>query len=124
MKRTAFVLAALLSAGTALANDVDPFGFDNEIRTPSTKTREEVKADVIVARSKGELLRLGELGQEFVDPPSTKSRAQVAAETREAGRLGLLSRYGEQEPKVATPEQERQIKLAGERALHQGVAAK
>ena len=122
MKRVLVVLA-VLSAGAALANDVDPWGFEKD-HFISSKSRAEVKADLKVAKEKGELPRFGELGVQFVDPPSTKTRAQVVAETREAGRLGLLSQYGEGEHKVATPEQERQIRLAGERAVAQMSAAK
>ena len=44
-----------------------------------------------------------------------KTRAQVIAETLEAHRLGLIV-YGERDIPVATPEQERQIVLAGLRA--------
>lgn len=122
MKSIAFVLA-VVSSGVAFANDVDPFGFEKE-HFVSSKSRAEVKADRKVAQAKGELPRFGELGVQFADAPSIKSRAQVAAETREAGRLGLLSNYGEGERKVATPVQERQIQLAGERAAQQLSASK
>jgi len=117
------LLLAVLSSSVALADDVDPFGFEKQ-HSESSKSRAEVKADVQDARAKGELPRFGELGAQVVATPSTKSRAQVAAETREAARLGLLSRYGEQEPRVATPEQERLIRLAGERAVQPVTAAK
>jgi hypothetical protein len=39
------------------------------------------------------------------------------AETREARRLGLLDGRGELGPIVATPEQQRQIELAGLRVI-------
>jgi hypothetical protein len=122
MKSMLFVLA-VLSTTVALADEVDPFNFEKD-HFVSTRSRAEVKADVKEARAKGELPRFGELGVQPVETPSVKTRAQVAAETREAARLGLLGRYGEQEPKIATPEQERQIRLAGERAVHQTSAAK
>ena len=122
MKSVALVLAVLTS-GAAIANDVDPFGFEKE-HFISSKSRAEVKADLKVAQANGELPRVGELGVQFADAPSTKSRTQVAAETREAARLGLLSHYGEREHKVATPAQERQIQLAGERAVQQMAAVK
>jgi len=122
MKRIILALA-ILSSGVALANDVDPNGFEKE-HFQFSKSREEVKADLKVAQANGELPRFGELGVQFRDPPSTKSRAQVAAETREAGRLGLLSQYGEGPHRSATPEEERLIRLAGERAVQQMQANK
>lgn len=121
MKRT-LLLAALLAATSVYANDVDPFGFEKE-HFQTSKSRAEVKADLRVAQANGEL-PIGELGVKPQEIKSVKSRAQVAAETREAARLGLLSRYGEQEPKHATPEQERQIELAGLRAIGQTTASK
>ena len=121
MKRT-LILAALLATTSAFANDVDPFGFEKE-HFQFSKSRAEVVADLKVAQAAGEL-PIGELGVKPQDIKSVKSRAQVAAETREAGRLGLLSRYGEQEPKRATPAQERQIELAGLRAIGQDVAGR
>lgn len=52
---------------------------------------------------------------------TAKTRAQVIAETREAARLGLLP--GERE-REATAEQERLIRLAGERAVESQTVAK
>jgi hypothetical protein len=122
MKRT-LVLAALLVATSAFANDIDPFGFEKE-HFQTSKSRAEVTADLKVAQATGQLPKYGEVGLQPLETKSIKTRAQVAAETREAARLGLLSGYGEAGPKQATPEQERQIELAGLRALDQATAAK
>src|SRR5262245_32208976 len=122
MKRI-LVLAALLTATSAFANDVDPFGLEKE-HFQFSKTRAEVAADLKVAQATGQLPVFGEIGVQPVAIASTKSRAQVAAETREASRLGLLSSYGELGPKDATVAQEQQIKLAGERAIAQHTAAR
>ena len=122
MKRI-LVLAALLTATSAFANDVDPFGFEKE-HFQFSKARAEVKADLKVAQASGQLPVFGEIGVVPVAIASTKSRDQVVAETREAARLGLLSSYGELGPKDATPAQEQQIKLAGERAIAQTTAAR
>ena len=54
---------------------------------------------------------------------TTKTRAQVKAELAEARRLGLIV-YGEADIPVATPEQEKMIAEAGQRAAHQEVASK
>jgi len=121
MKRT-LILAALLVATSAFANDIDPFGFEKE-HFQTSKSRSEVVADFKVAQATGQLPQ-GELGIPPLPTKSIKTRSQVAAETREAGRLGLLSSYGEAGPKQATPEQEHQIELAGLRALNQSTAAK
>ena len=119
MKRT-LLLAALLASTTAFANDVDPFGLEKD-HFQFSKTRAEVKADLKVAQATGQLPVFGEIGVQPIAIASTASRAQVVAETREAARLGLLS-YGELGPKDATPAQEHQIKLAGERAIAQSAS--
>jgi hypothetical protein len=93
MKRT-FVLAALLIAtSAALANDVDPFGFEKE-HFQSSKSRAEVVTELKAAQAAGEM-PVGQLGAKPVEIKSTKTRAEVAADTREAARRGLLSGYGE-----------------------------
>lgn len=107
---------ALLAAAPAFANDVDPFGFEKE-HGVGTATRAEVRAEFDQARAAGQLPVYGEIGVRFVDAPSQKTRAQVVAETREAGRLGLLQSRGELGPVIATPEQQRQIELAGLRVI-------
>jgi hypothetical protein len=122
MKST-LVLAALLVAHSAFANDIDPFGFEKE-HFQSAKSRAEVSADLKAAQVAGQLPAYGEGGLRPIDEKSVKTRAQVAAETREAARLGLLRSYGEAGPTQATAEQEHQIELAGLRALEQTTAAK
>jgi len=113
------LLIALLAAAPAFANDVDPNGFEKE-HFITSRTRADVQAELRQAQKAGEL-PVGEIGVRFVDTPSHKTRAQVVAETLEARRLGLLENRGELGPVLATPEQERQIELAGLRAI--GVAA-
>jgi hypothetical protein len=122
MKST-LVLAALLVASSAFANDIDPFGFEKE-HFQFAKARAEVSADLKVAQATGQLPAYGEVGIRPIEGKSVKTRAQVAAETREAARLGLLGFYGEAGPKQATAEQEHQMELAGLRALDQTTAAK
>jgi len=114
-------LASILISASAYANDVDPFGFEKE-HFISSKSRAEVTADVKAARGAGELPAFGEIGVRVVEAPSVLRREQVEAETREAARLGLIT-YGEQAPKVATPEQERLIQMAGMRALEHHMAS-
>jgi len=114
------LLIALLAAAPAFANDVDPNGFEKE-HFVTSRTRAQVQAEFKQAQKAGELPVAGEIGVRFVDAPSRKTRAQVVAETLEARRLGLLENRGELGPVLATPEQERQIELAGLRAI--GVTA-
>jgi len=121
--KSALVLAALLAASSAFANDIDPFGFEKE-HFETSKSRAEVTMDLQTARSAGQLLKFGDVGFQPAETPSIKTRAQVAAETREAARLGLLGGYGEAGPKQATAAQEHQIELAGLRALEKTTAAK
>jgi hypothetical protein len=122
MKST-LVLAALLFANSAFANDIDPFGFENE-HFQFARSRAEVSADLKVAQAMGQLPAYGEVGIRSIEEKSVKTRVQVAAETQEAARLGLLSSYGEAGPKQATAEQEQQIHLAGLRAIAQTAAAR
>lgn len=111
-----YLLIGLLAAAPAFANDVDPFGFEKE-HGVGTRARTEVQAELKQAQQAGELPVPGEIGVKVADAPSRKTRAQVVAETLEARRLGLLVNRGELGPVVATPEQERQIELAGLRAV-------
>jgi len=116
MKRNVFFIA-LLAVAPVYAADIDltPHGYVSDAMrgaNSSAQTRSESRSHT----SASETLP-GEAGVRFASEPSTKSRAQVAAETREAARLGLLSYYGEAGTVQATPEQERQIRLAGLRAL-------
>jgi hypothetical protein len=124
MKRLIPVVAfAAMAVGTAArANDVDPFGFEKE-HFISLKSRAEVVADLKAAQAAGQLPIPGELGVRVADEPSIKSRAQVVAETLEAQRLGLLT-YGEIGPRQATPAEERQIQMAGLRAVEHLAASK
>jgi hypothetical protein len=122
MKR-ALVLAALLAATSAFANDIDPFGFEKE-HFQTSKSHAEATADFKAAQAAGQLPKYGEVGIQPAETKSTKTRSQVAAETREAARLGLLSSYGEAGPKQPTADQEHQIELAGMRALEKTTAAK
>jgi hypothetical protein len=115
MKAT-YLFLALLAASPAFANDVDPFGFEKQ-DVASTTSRAQVRAELNRARAAGQLPVTGEIGVRFVDPPAQKTRAQIVAETREARRLGLLDGRGELGPIVATPEQQRQIELAGLRVI-------
>jgi hypothetical protein len=118
--KTTLILASLLVSSSVLANDIDPFGFEKQVFV-GTMSRVEVDADARVALAQGRIPS-GEKGMSFADTPSTRSRAQIAAETREASRLGLLTTYGSAGRIAPTSEQERQIQLAGERALGRVVA--
>jgi len=87
MKSIVFA-AAVLASGAALANDVDPNGFEKE-HFQSSASRASVIADLKAAQAQG-LLPQGELGVKVVLQPSAKSRAEVAAEARNSAR-----HYGE-----------------------------
>jgi hypothetical protein len=115
--KSVFIVAALLVSTSVLANDVDPFGSERDAFI-SSKSRTEVIADLKQAQAAGQLPVVGEVGVKPEISKSTKTRAQVVAETLEAARLGLLN-YGDEGPKPATAEQERQITLAGLRAIEQ-----
>ena len=119
--KSAFVLAALLVAGAAFGNDIDPYGFEKE-HFQFSNSRAVVAADLKVAQAAGQLPGFGEVGVRPLETKSVATRAQVLAETREAARLGLLSSYGEAGPKQATFAQEQQIHLAGLRAIGQTTA--
>jgi hypothetical protein len=86
--KVAITLAALLVSTAALANDIDPNGFEKE-HFVSSATRAEVASDLKVAQMNGQL-SLGEQGIKVIAEPSTKTRAQVAAEAR-----GAKHTYGE-----------------------------
>ena len=86
--KTVITLAALLASTAALANDIDPYGFEKE-HFVSSASRADVKRDLQLAQKNGEL-SVGERGMKVVDQPSTKTRAQVAAEARGAKHI-----YGE-----------------------------
>ena len=78
-------------------------------------TRADVQAQAIAARDAGHFVNMDT--QPLVVPTGvSKTRAQVVAETNEARRLGLLDRGINGGVKVATPEQNEQVRLAGLRA--------
>lgn len=111
----AVTAAALLSAfgQAAVAEERDP---DYQANFVSTKTRAEVRTELVAARAAG-LIRYGEAAQEPVlVTGSSVSRAQVAAEAREAMRLGLFASHGDQTV-VPTAEQLERIRQAGLRAV-------
>lgn len=113
------ILAALMvAAAPAFANDVDPFGFEKEAKSPGVLMR----ADVTTAMKQKQVvtMRIDDQGR-LITTPSVMSRAQVAAEAAAASRLGL-NRYGEMQPIQGTPAQEQAIQLAGQRALGQSGA--
>lgn len=115
VKRNLFFIA-LLAAAPVYAADIDiaPYGYVSEVMR-SAKSSAQAQNGSKAAATANEAT-VGEAGARFAVEPSTRSRAQVAAEAREAARLGLLPR-GEADPVQATAEQERQIRLAGLRAL-------
>jgi hypothetical protein len=87
------LIASLLAASVAFANDVDPNGFEKQHAIASA-TRADVKADLKAAQQQA-LLPIGELGVKSIDMPSIKSRAEVAAEASKGshsyGELGQAS---------------------------------
>ncbi|MFZ5539430.1 MAG: hypothetical protein ACOY5V_06800 [Pseudomonadota bacterium] len=122
MKRNLFFIALLAAAPVYAAQiDLTPHG-SVSAATRSAKSMAQAHSESKAGASPNETMP-GEAGVKFASEPSTRSRAQVAAETREAARLGLLS-YGEAGPVQATPEQERQIRRAGLRALGIDAAAR
>lgn len=115
MKRNFFFIA-LLAAAPVYAADIDiaPYGDVSEaMRGAKSFAQAQYGSKAAAAAHEA---TVGEAGVRFAVEPSTKSRAQVAAEAREAARLGLLAR-AEAGLVQATAEQERQIWLAGLRAL-------
>ena len=90
MKTFSFIAAAaLLSTGVLLA--------DVAAADTTTKTRAQVVAELVQARSSGELARLNsEDSAQFLRSPTTlssKSRAEVLAELQQARANGDLERY-------------------------------
>ncbi|HTT09334.1 MAG TPA: DUF4148 domain-containing protein [Burkholderiaceae bacterium] len=86
--KTVITLAALLVSTAALANDIDPNGFEKQ-HFISSASRAAVVADLKVAQQHGQVA-YGEQDVKMVAEPSTKTRAQVAAEARASKRV-----YGE-----------------------------
>ncbi|HUL68032.1 MAG TPA: DUF4148 domain-containing protein [Burkholderiaceae bacterium] len=97
MKRTVVLAALLVATSAALANDIDPFGFEKE-HFQSSSSHAKVVAELKAAQAAGQM-PVGEQGIKPLETKSTMTRAEVAADTREAARLGLLSGYGEVGPK-------------------------
>ncbi len=121
LRKGGVLLAVLLAWAPVRANDIDPFGFEKE-HFQSSRARTDVVSELQSARAHGELPVFGEIGVVPRPSASTKSRVQVRAETIEAARLGLIG-YGETGEKRATPDQVRQIELAGKRAASPSTAA-
>lgn len=96
---------AAATAPAALAGEVAPAGeltvFDKPAPTVSTKTREERKAETLLARSRDELV-YGGIGAyrgntwlQTAVAKSTKTRAERKAETMQAVQHKQLMRAGE-----------------------------
>lgn len=110
----AAALTLFAAAGSIAAEGTQDFA---DAKSLSTKSRAEVVAQIQGAAP-------ATIGEASVAPVavSTLERARVVAETREAMRLGLIG------PSYVTPEptakQLELIRLAGDRAVAQNVAAK
>lgn len=113
------LIAAATLAFTSLAQAEGPV-LDWPQQAASTLSRAEVRQAAADARAAG-LIVVGErttLVEEFM---SSKTRGQVRAELAEARRLGLVG-HGDQ-PVIATPAQNEQVRLAGLRALQTEMAS-
>ena len=113
MNRKILIAAAavlLANAGTAFAIEATQDFPDATIL--STKTRAEVKRELIAAEAQGPIT----YGEASPEPQvaSTMPRAQVVAEMNEARKLGLLA-ISSKEPgmRLATPAEEEEIRQAG-----------
>ncbi|HEU0200418.1 MAG TPA: DUF4148 domain-containing protein [Burkholderiaceae bacterium] len=110
----AFVAAVLLAlSGAAFAQEATEFMLD--INKMSATTRAEILKMLAEARAAGKVPH-GEAGLVLMVSPGMADRVRVRAEAAEARRLGLLP-MGDVNPKQATPEQARQIKAAGDKAV-------
>jgi hypothetical protein len=133
-----FLVMGLLGAASASAGDpTDPFSLGKgsypavgeEVwrfvapQTPSSTTRAQVIGELREAQRLGQI-STGEDAGRFVTPPASpaNTRARVVAELREAQRLGLVTDGGKYP--FSTPEQERLIALAGQRAIAETTMAK
>ena len=114
--RTKILIAATVMtlAGSAFAQEGDFPSAPNL----STKSRAEVKAELVAAVRAG-AVGAGEASPTPV-PASTLTRAQVRAETLEAMRLGLVGSSYEADIRVPTPAELESIRLAGLRAVEHG----
>lgn len=81
-------LIALLAAGPAFANDIDPLALEKQ--AVAATSRAQVRAELAAAQAAGQL-GYGELGPNVAYAESSKSRAQVIAETRTAIEQGLVA---------------------------------
>jgi hypothetical protein len=108
--RSIVLLAAALATAHAFANDVDPFGFEQEHHRASALTRAEVQARI---RSPDAVtIKIDDQGR-IVTAPSTRSRAEVAAEARAYARQD--HRFGEIGPQVQATVDQVPDHLAGTR---------
>ncbi len=108
--RSIVFLAAALATAHALANDVDPFGFEQEHRRASTLTRAQVQARISTPDAL--TIRIDDQGR-VVTAPSTRSRAEVAAEARAYARRD--HRFGDIGPDVQATAGHVSDRLAGTR---------
>lgn len=131
MKTSRILSISILSAGVLVAASASadgpnfyPYGGFPAERAETPTTRAQVVDELRQAQRLGQIF----VGDDFkfVTPTaaSSKTRAQVVAELHEAKRLGLLPSVGESNSPVATAEQERQITLAGLRAIAPAMATR
>ena len=101
MNKTAFILAALLSAAAATAHANELYAPDQSVAPSSAVTRAQVEASVLRAQ------RAGELRHNDVDLPDNdvvvfgKTRAEVKSEVLAARREGMLDHDDVDLPNVA-----------------------
>jgi hypothetical protein len=111
------ITVALLTgvATTATADDRPDYSW---ISTPSTKSRAEVRAELLEAVRSGTLPQARDAYTPDIAaaPGSTLTRAQVRAEALEAMRLGLVAR-GDREHRQPTLAELESIRQAGLRAI-------
>jgi hypothetical protein len=123
MKKLSIALAAALllgSAGGAFAVEATQDFPATEIL--STKTRAEVKRELLAAEAQGPI-SYGEASPEPL-ALSTMPRAQVVAEMKEAQRLGLLGAdSNEAGLRIATPAEQESIRQAGLHAIGSNLAS-
>ena len=105
-------LIALAGASSAFAQEGTQEFTDTQAL--STKSRAEVKAELLAAQRAGEVF-YGEASPAPI-AASTVTRTQVQAEAREAQRLGLIP-FGEEGARVATSAELESIRVAGQRAV-------
>jgi hypothetical protein len=102
MKRLLIALA-LLGSSAAFANDVDPFGFDQQA-FESSRTRAEVQDELTRAHASGETSYQGNYGdyeRKSTSQLVAKSRAEVTQELANARAQGEESYDATEYPQVA-----------------------